>query len=593
MKSIIKSFSLAVLISAIPTFAAINEVVIERNLSDGRTIKETVKLKAIDKNTYRLHIPVDKMGTRKWRGVDSIDIKHTEAVAAQGEDGYWVLSDGRLGSFKAEKGRLEERRQIMPIYGVKKGDSAFVGIVKELKYEFSMIVDVKDGIYEVFPRFDIKGIYNKPYEDIVIDFTFFKGKKANYSSMGREYRKYQLERGEVKPLRERGKGNKRLEFMVKSMFLKLAPAWYMRDSDTKTNRGDHWKPEDDPPNSKIKTFEELKADFKKIKELGVNELDICLTNWNLRSNGRNPTCSLAEPELGGNAKLKELNALAKELGFQVAPHILHTEFYTISDEFDKNDIALDKDGKYRGYSGMGGKGINPCFKQVFKKYILEHYDRMDKLGFSLMHIDVTSAIVPYSCHHIEHYSTRKETGEYMNKVGFLSDAFFGAWSSEGPCDHVANTLDYVLYVNAYPKYLGKHHDLMDTIVPLWQIAYHGIILSNPSFFETNSYNCYWVKSKQSIAKARLKLAEFGGRPTFYAGMTKKDIDYTILKEAYDEYAKRRHLQYEFMDYHGKLADNVFITRFSDKTRIITNYGSTSYNYKGIEVKPMDYIIYKK
>jgi chemotaxis protein MotB len=86
----------------------------------------------------------------------------------------------------------------------------------------------------------------------------------------------------------------------------------------------------------------------------------------------------------------------------------------------------------------------------------------------------------------------------MNKVGMLSDAFFGAWSSEGPCDHVANTLDFVLYVSAYPKYLGKHHELMDTMVPFWQLAYHGIILSNPFFFKTNSYNCYWTKSKEEI-----------------------------------------------------------------------------------------------
>ena len=78
---------------------------------------------------------------------------------------------------------------------------------------------------------------------------------------------------------------------------------------------------------------------------------------------------------------------------------------------------------------------------------------------------------------------------------------------------------------------------------------------------------------------------------FYGGVLSRNVDYKILKEAYDEYEKRKHLQYEFMEYHGKLADNVFITRYSNKTRIVCNYGKEPYTYKGVEVKPMDYIIY--
>ncbi len=594
MKKLVKNilFVSAILLST-QAFCAVDEVLVERHYDGGKVGRETVKLQKVDKNTYRLHIPVDTFSKRKhwikWEDIDHIDIKHSEALANTGDKGYWVLADGRLGSFKAQSGILEERRHPMPLFGFKRGEQAFVGIVKGLKYEFSVVVDVKDSKYQMFPRFKIRDLHTKPYEDIIIDFTFFKGKKANYSSMAREYRKYQLERGEVKPLKERVVGNPALKQTVDSMFVKFCTAWYMRDSDLKSNRGDHWYPEDDPALSTFCTFEEFKGVMKKIKSLGVDKLDICLTNWNLRANGRNPTGYLAEPELGGNAKLKEVTALAKELGFQIAPHILHTEYYTISDEFDANDIAVDHKGKHKGYAGMGGKGFNPCFKQVYHKYVLPSYDTMAKLGFNLMHIDVTSAIVPYDCHHIEHFSTRQETAEYMNKVGMLSDTFFNVWSSECGMDQVANTMDYALYISGYPHYLGRKHFLMDTMVPIWQIAYHGIILSNP-FIHTIDYNCHWQKSKSSIANNRLKMVEFGGRPSYYWAIN-KNCDFGVLKEAYDEYEKRKHLQYEFMEYHGKLADNVFITRYSDKTRIICNYGKDPYIYKGIEVKPMDYIIY--
>ncbi|MBO5255244.1 MAG: hypothetical protein J6B07_05405 [Opitutales bacterium] len=90
----------------------------------------------------------------------------------------------------------------------------------------------------------------------------------------------------------------------------------------------------------------------------------------------------------------------------------------------------------------------------------------------------------------------------------------------------------------------------------------------------------------------MKLLEFGGRPMFYGGILSKKVDYKILKEAYDEYEKRKHLQYEFMEYHGKLADNVFVTKFSDGSEIITNYADKPYSYKNCIIAPMDYQLIK-
>lgn len=68
------------------------------------------------------------------------------------------------------------------------------------------------------------------YEDIVIDFTYFKGENAEYSAMGRAYRYYQLSRGEVLPLKERIKGNPRLAYSVDSPFLKFRMASFMRNA---------------------------------------------------------------------------------------------------------------------------------------------------------------------------------------------------------------------------------------------------------------------------------------------------------------------------------------------------------------------------
>ncbi len=600
MKKALKYLAGAALIAfTAQAWAAIDEVQVIKTFTDGKTKTQTYKLKKIDKDTYRLQIPVAEMGVWRWNKAGTIDIKREEATAFKGDKGYWVLADGRMGKFNHDEGKLTERRNPMPIYGVKKDNEAFVAIVKGLKYEFSMNIEVKDGKYEIYPRFLLSDLYTKPYEDIIIDFTHFKGKKANYSSMGKAYRKYQLERGEVKPLKERIIGNPRLKYTSESIFMKFMMASFMREEETKQNRGWHWKPEDDMPIQKFRDFDNMKETLKKLKSLGVDKADIILTNWNWRSNGRNPINSVAEPELGGNLKCKELIAYGKELGYQVMPHILHTEIYTISPAFDKNDVALDHNGKHKGYMGMGGKGFNPCFKQVYLKHILDNYARMQKLGFDApIHIDVTSAIVPYDCHSIDHFCTRQETAYYMNMVGKLSDAFFGGYTSESSVDSTANTLDYALYVSAYPSYLGAEHKLLDRHVPIWQIAYHGIILSNP-FASTIDYNARkrppkgWgpTNSFENSKIRRVKCAEFGGRLTYYWNLT-HDETLEDVKLAYDEYMQRQYLQYEFMEFHDEIAPNVFVTKYSDGSRIVSNYSDKPFAYKGETVPALDYKLIK-
>lgn len=563
--------------------------------TDNSVLSETIKLEKIDANTMRLKIPFSKFprgGKTAFDKVKSLDVIIDDAGANKGDDGYWVLSDGRLGKFTRDNGSLVERRNPMPLYGVKKGNEAFVAIIKGLKYEFSTCVEAKDGVYKIYPRFHIAEIGMPPYEDIVIDFTYFKGDDANYSSMGKAYRKYQLDRGEVRPLKERMQGNPTLKYSVDTIFLKMLTSKFMYDQQPSFN----WKETELPVIDKVYTFEEMKGQLKKLKDMGIDKADIVLTNWNLRANGMCPIYGKAEPELGGNAKLRELTACGKELGYQIGPHILHTEHYTVSPAFCEDDLARQLDGKYIHYNGMGGEAYCPCFKQVYLKYVLENYTNMQELGFNgPLHIDVTSAITPYPCFNLAHPCTRKDCAFYMNQIGKVSRGLFGAFSSESSCDQVANTLDYAFYVSAYPRWIGAENTLMDAMVPIWQIAYHGIILSNP-FFYTIDGNM--PRGKNSPAQynqgtpetRRIKIAEFGGRPSYYGGLSKPE-NYKYVKQAYDEYQPLKHLQLEFMDFHGEIAPDVFITEFSDGSKIVSNYTKKDFNYMGSVVKALDYRLF--
>ena len=72
--------------------------------------------------------------------------------------------------------------------------------------------------------------------------------------------------------------------------------------------------------------------------------------------------------------------------------------------------------------------------------------------------------------------------------------------------------------------------------PSWQIAYHGIILSNPVLFDNRLQLSARIgrQTATSLTQTtrRLKLYEFGGSPTFYFNPY---TDLKPIKEAYDEY----------------------------------------------------------
>ena len=98
-----------------------------------------------------------------------------------------------------------------------------MAIVKGLRMENTLINSVKDGHYSLSYRFDFKDV--EPYEDIVIDWYELKGDDANYSGMGRLYRNYQLDRGEVRSYKERAKNNPLLVYAATSPEIRVRTAW--------------------------------------------------------------------------------------------------------------------------------------------------------------------------------------------------------------------------------------------------------------------------------------------------------------------------------------------------------------------------------
>ncbi len=588
-----KKILLSVLLGsvALSLCGAINNVKVITTYVDKRAPQEKImKLKKQSDGAMRLFIPIRDIK----KGTDVIEIHPSFAKAKKGEEGYAIFTTNQACSFTQDNGKIEQRRMALGVTGMKTERDTFAAIHKGLRYEYSTVLLAKNGEYSMYYRFLINEMFFDPYEDIIIDFYPLKGKDANYVGIAKVYRKYQLERGEVKPLRERVKGNPALKYAAESIFVRIK-----HGSKPRVREIEHQTPDNEPKIDVYYTFDDFMDIMRAMKKTGIDKASMCFVGWNSGGfDGRFPDIFPVEEKFGGEKKMREAIELGKSFGYRMNNHICNTDFYRIATRFDEDDIAKTPEGKLRPYAHMaGGRAYNPCFQRVCDRIVDDDYKGLKEIGMDgIQHVDVTSAISPYPCFDPRHPINRKQCAEYQIKIGEKARKYFGGFSSEAGYDHVAPILDYALYTTSFyraqdgykaGRWKKKPNHAMwdDRIIPFWQVIYHGIILSQADWMTIDYTN--YPKGHER----RLKFLEFGGRPTFY-WLNYKRVGVAPIKEAYDQYEELKYLQYEYMDDHREIAKDVFVTVYSDGSETITNYSQADFTYKGEVVPARDFKLFK-
>ena len=570
----------------------IDELEIRTSHANGKTQEsKVVKLQAQPDGAMRLFIPIRAIEP----GTDTIEVHMPFAKAQKGDDGYAILTANNICSFTQDNGIFENRNMGLPVVGMKTPSGTFVAMVKGLRFEFSTVLEAKNGAYEMYLKFLIAEIGFDPYEDIVVDFYPLYGKEANYVGMAKKYRKWQLERGEVLPLKERVKNNPRLKYMVESIFVRVKHG----QKKMMEERNADQSPDTEPYMYVWNTFDDAMDLMREMNSAGIEKANMCFVGWNIGGfDGRFPDFFPVEERFGGESKMREAVELGKKFGYMMTNHVNYTDFCRIAKRFCEDDIAKKPNGMLRLFYTriVGGRSFNPCFQRVCDRMSDNDLKAIAGLGMNgPQYIDVLSAITPWPCFDPRHPVNRKQCAEYQMKVAKKCHNIFGGFNSECGFDHLAPLLDYCLYTTNFYKRkefekrklwppLSHANMLDDRIIPFWQIIYHGIISSQPDWGTLN--HTTFPKSDDR----RLKVIEYGGRPTFYDMRCKKSIG--PILEAYNEYLPLVYLQYEFIDDHRELAKDVFVTVYSDGSEIVTNYSKNSYQYKGEGVPARDFKLFK-
>ena len=574
---------------------------------DGTKVLKTrpVTLSALPNDGWRYKLPADKLSpTATWT-----ELTVPAFLSARtGEEGWWVLPDGRYGTFTRTDGVCDTiaGRMPMPFAGFSSPRGCWMAIFRGLPFDGSFCIRATNGVYTLVSRFKTSGLPRPAEEDGVVDFLPMP-KGATYADLARRYRSWKLADKSVRPLAERARERPTLAYTAESIFVRVKHGYKCLNTDEKSKAQWEWQtPTNEPPIKCLISFDQFRDIMRRMKEAGIDKAEVCTVGGTAGGfDGRFPDVLPIPEEFGGERKLREAIAYGQSVGYQMVAHFATTAMLPCSRRWDTNDICRTVGGELL-QSGVvaGGRTFRLCPRAYIDKYIGPDWQTFRDLGLrGTHHIDVISCMSPYPCFCPRHPLTRRESAACMREIGRRSQETFGGFGSESGFDWVAPVLDFALYASWFPGIRGRDDSpLVERVVPLWQLVYHGIVVSNPFYATIDAYidrpqgqtglsddpfgRFSYLRDTQDRI---LKVHEFGGRPVFY--YTRYE-DVTPLKRAYDDYRKFAYLQYFFMNDHRALTKDVYLTRYSNGHETVANYGAVPFPWKGRKVAAKSIEIFK-
>lgn len=526
------------------------------------------------------------------------------AQAKSGDEGFFItprnigMSGDLLVPFVPREDTLYSYDlPIMSCYGVKTAEvSALVRIARNYKYAFSF--KVEQGVYTLETVFDFTK--NDPvYDDIRVEILPLSP-DATLGDFAAAERNLRLDRGEIVPLAEKCKRDA-VEYARKYPLIRIRMGWKQSPSPVL-----HQTPKNEPEMHAVVTFARVRDIADALKAHGVEGVELQLVGWNVGGHdGRFPQLMPAEEKLGGNGELKKTIDYVKRLGYRISLHTNTIDAYEIANTFTWDDIVVTREGEYY-QSGhySGGYAYHVCLEKQLKN-AMRDLPEVAELGADGLHFtDVISIVVPDTCCSKGHpCSTAKGIRLAQENIHYTRE-LFGGFSSEGCMDFALKELDYGLYVSFGDGFGKKSIPVTETLVPFFELTYHGILLYNPTSPTVN----YPIKTPADRLTFRMR----GGRPSFYFHSKFRygepnwmgDVDFvatdnasmnhavSLIAESAKEYEALRDLQLVYMRDYQVLENGIEVATYCDGTRMIGNFSDQTVTFEGTVISPFGWVAEK-
>lgn len=524
--------------------------------------------------------------------------------AKAGDPGFFVvprnvdMSGDQLILFNKKPDAVFETRHAL-LNALFVNSPSFCGmIVPERNYHFSLVAEVKGGLYSC--RFELDLTKNdRAYDDIRVRIIPMEP-SATYGEMASRFRDLMLSEGEFVSLEDKCRRDC-ADYARRYPLVRIRMGWKQSPSPVL-----HQNDQNEPEMKVACTFKRVRELADELKKRGVEGVELQLVGWNASGHdGRFPQLFPVDERLGGEAELKETFRYVKSLGYRISLHTNLIDMTEVADGFTWEDASLGRDGlpmQIGHYSG--GLAYRVCMRRQLKNAYLR-FPRVAALGADGLHfLDVISIVEPDVCFDPAHPVSTKDGVELAREIMSYIKRLFGGFSSEGCFDFSMRYLDFGLYVCFGDGFKKLPVPTADGLIPFYELLIHGVALYNPASTTVN----YPVKTPSD----RLAFYMRGGRPALYiysrfrTGKTNwmgekdlvvdtdADLGHTadVIADACREYAPFADRQLVFMNDYRVLDNGIHAAYYADGAVMAGNFTDEPQSFDGHTVAPRDFILIK-
>ena len=530
-----------------------------------------------------------------------------------GKGSYDSFSAKIYGVDEADPVRSTSRRTIsetirMPVFGLKKGDHAFLGIVEEGDAMGNINAEVSDRVNSynaVSSSFIIKQVEeitlqggeqsNTTYavqkgdfkDTIKIRYSFMDNEAANYTGMASYYQDYLQDKYNLEQLDSQGD----IPF-----YLELSGAIWKR----KSILGIPYR-----SLQPLTTFEQGEEIVSELLDSNINNIKLRFTGWfNNGISHKIPTKVKVDRALGGKGDLEQFNSFLLDNNVELYPDVAFAEVYQNTIGFSPTKHA----SRHIRREVAERKPINPAtYRQnnARKPYyilspnhlsrsvdgFLSDYEKLNIDNISLR--DLGDKI--YSDYRESKVINREHSKKITeDQLGKVNDKIANVMGNGGN----AFMFPYIEDIINAPT-TSSQFNITDKTIPFYQMVIHG-------YFDYAGEPIN-LSPDQNTKFHILKSLETGSNihfSWFYEdGSMIKDTEYNELisahynlwideaREMYDEVnSVLKEVKGEKITSHNELSQGVFETTYGDNLSVIVNYNNQSVNVDGITIEAESYKI---
>ncbi len=511
--------------------------------------------------------------------------------------------------------RFANEQLYLPVYGLKKGDSAWLAVIEEGDPLARIRADIAGrtvSYNHVYPSFvtipqariplsghleDWEQQFINVYQsrlyrdDIRISYRFLSDDKASYTGMAHSYQDYIVDRYNL----ERLQPQENLPF-----FLEIMGSFHRQEPVLGVPRR---------AVNPLTTYQQTAEIIDELLQAGISNISLKYNGWFRGGIEHNyPGKFVLEPVVGEESELIWLNEYLKERDISFYPEIGFQYIYN-NNLFDGFSIRGESSrflsrrtaylpqyhlANYQQSPGERRYIYSPARLDGLISDFLEGYKQLEIDGLSLKHMgQVLNSDFRYQEDRLV------DRPQAMELIGLQLDLL----NNQQGLDLMisggnAYTFPYTDKIIKMPLY-ATGHDIIDQGVPFMQIALHGYFnFSGQPLNMTENHNDF------------LKMIETGALP-YYRGSyllstalkrTPFDDNYSIhyrdwFDEAADSYQQLTEvfaeLHHQLIIDHQRLQKGLYITEYEDGTQIIVNYNEHQLEFNGETIAARDYLVLKR